>query len=73
MLSPIANYCLKLSIEVQLEPQLVPNILFLVSVIEIHHSMVSPPEEGGVNESRDVYNKISSSVIQPYITFYHTN
>ena len=53
---PIANYCQKLSIDIQLEPLLVPNILWWVLLREIHNSMVSPAEEGGLKEERDSEN-----------------
>ena len=49
----IANDCLKLSIDVQAEPQLVPKFLLYVSVIELHNRMVSPPEEGVLREAID--------------------
>ena len=48
VVSTIANYCLELSIYGQVEPQLVPKLLFHVSVIELHNIIVSPPEEGGL-------------------------
>ena len=35
-----------------------PKFLFKVSVQEIHNIMVSPPEEGGLKESRDKDNNI---------------
>ena len=41
---PIANDCLKLSIDDQAEPQLVPKLLFQVSVRELHNSIVSSTE-----------------------------
>ena len=50
--SPIANCCLKLSIDDQAEPQLVPKLLLKVSVIELHNSMMSTIEEEGTNEAR---------------------
>ena len=40
---PIANDCLKVYIDGQYEPQLVPNLLLQVSVRELHNSMVSNP------------------------------
>ena len=42
--SPIENYCLKLSINSQSEPQLVPKLILRVSVRELHNSMVNPRE-----------------------------
>ena len=54
----IENNCLKFSIDSQVEPHLVPKLLLHVSVIELHHIMVSPPEVGGLKEARDAYNNI---------------
>ena len=53
VVSPIANDCLKLSIDGQLEPRLVPKFSFHVLVIELHNSMVGPPEEDGLKEAGD--------------------
>ena len=58
MVSPIANGCLKLSIDVQVEPQLVPKLLFWVSVRELHNIVVIPPEEVIINEARGACNNI---------------
>ena len=58
MHSTIANDSLKLSIEGQVEPQLVPKLLLPVSVRELHNITVSPLEEGGLKESRDADNYI---------------
>ena len=55
-MSLISNDCLKLSIDCQVEPQLVPKLLLQISVREIHNSIVSPQEEVGLKEARDVYN-----------------
>ena len=52
MQSSISTYCLKLSIDNQAEPQLVPKLLLKVSVIELHNSMMSTIEEEGTNEAR---------------------
>ena len=41
--SPISNYCLKVVLDDQTEPQLVPKFLLQVSVIELHNSLVSDP------------------------------
>ena len=56
--SPIANYCLKLSIDDQVEPNLFPKLLLQVSVRELHNSMVIPPKEGGIKEARNTDNNI---------------
>ena len=42
--SPIANNCLKLSIDGQLGPQLVPKLLLHLLVRELHNSIFSPLE-----------------------------
>ena len=42
----------------QTEPQIVPNFLLLVSVREIHHSLVSDPNDGGIKDTRDEDGKI---------------
>ena len=55
---PITNDCLKVSIDSHDETQLVPKLLLQVSVGEIHNSMVSPPEEGGLKEARCAENNI---------------
>ena len=43
--SPIYNYCIKISIYGQAEPQLFPRFLLKLLFIELHNIMVSPPEE----------------------------
>ena len=53
MQSPIANYCLKLSIDIKSGQQLVTMLLLQVSVIELHNIMVSPPKEGVMKEAID--------------------
>ena len=58
MVSPIANDCINLSIEGQVEPQLVRKFSFQVLVRELHNKMVSPPEEGGLKEARYADNNI---------------
>ena len=55
---PIANDCLKVSIEGHSEPQLVPKLLMQFSIQELHNIMVSPPEEGLRKDSRDADNNI---------------
>ena len=39
-------------------PQLVPNILLQVSVRELHHFLVSDPNNGGIKGARDEENNI---------------
>ena len=46
--SPIYNDCLKVVFDDQTEPQLVPKLLLQVSVRELHNSLVSDPNNGGL-------------------------
>ena len=39
--SPISNDCLKVMLDYQTEPQLVPKLVLQVSVIELHNSLVA--------------------------------
>ena len=56
--SPISNDCLKLVLDDQTEPTLVPKLLLQVSVRELHNSLVSGPNDGGLKYARDEYGKI---------------
>ena len=58
MQSPIANDCLKISLDGHSEPQLVSKLLLQVSVQELHNGMVSNPGEGGHKEAREAENNI---------------
>ena len=49
----ISNYCLKVILDDQTEPQLIPKLLLQVSVRELHNSLVSDPNDGGLKDSRD--------------------
>ena len=42
----------------QTEPQLVPKLLLQVYVRELHSSLVSDPNCGGIKDARDEYGKI---------------
>ena len=42
----------------QSEPQLVPKLLLQVSVRELHNSLVSDPNDGGLKDARDEDGKI---------------
>ena len=42
----------------QTEPQLVPKLLRQVSVRELHNSLVSDPNDGGMKDARYEYGKI---------------
>ena len=55
VVSPIENYCLKLSINCQVEPQLFTKFSFQISVRELHNITLIPPEEGGLKEERYSY------------------
>ena len=59
--SPTANDILKVEMYGHTEPQLVPKLLFQVSVRELHNNHVSNAYNGGIKESRDKdYNIIIS-------------
>ena len=56
--SLISNYCLKVVLDDQTEPQLVPKLLLQVSVRELHNSLVSEPNDGGLKDARDEDGKL---------------
>ena len=56
--SPISNDYLKVKLDDQTEPQLVPKLLIHVSVREPHNSLVSDPNYGGLKYARDENGKI---------------
>ena len=56
--SPISNDCLKVMLDDQTEPQLVPKLLLQVSVRELHNSLVNDPNDGGLKYARDENGKI---------------
>ena len=56
--SPISNDCLKVVLDDQSDPQLVPKLLLQVSVRELHNSLVSDPNDGGIKGDRDEDGKI---------------
>ena len=51
--SPISNDFLKVMFDDQTEPQLFPILILRVSVRELHNSLVSDPNNGGVKDARD--------------------
>ena len=51
--SPISNDCLKVLLDDQIEPQLVPKLLLQVSVIELHNSLFIDPNDDGIKDTRD--------------------
>ena len=55
---PISNDCLKVILDDQTEPQLVPKLLPHVYVREIHNSLVSDTNDGGMKDARDEDGKI---------------
>ena len=59
--SPISNDCLKVVLDDQTEPQLVPKLLLQVSVREPHNSLVSDPNGGGLKDARDKNGNINIS------------
>ena len=46
--SPIFNYCLKVIFDNKTEPQMAPKLLLQVSVEELHNSLVSYTNDGGI-------------------------
>ena len=56
--SPISNDCLKVMFYDQTEPKLVPKCLLQVSVRELHNSLVSDPNYGGLKDARDEDGRI---------------
>ena len=46
--SPIYNDCLKVMFDDQTEPQMVQKLLLKASVREMHNSLVSDPNDGGL-------------------------
>ena len=51
--SPISNDCIKVIFDDQIEPQLVPKLLLQVSIRELHNTLVSDPNDGGIKDARD--------------------
>ena len=56
--SPITNDCLKVLLDYQIEPQLVPKLSLQVSVKELHNILVSDPNDGDLKDTRDEDGKI---------------
>ena len=56
--SPIANNCLKVKVYGYTKPQVVPKLLFQVSVRELHNNLVSATKYSGLKEARDEYYNI---------------
>ena len=51
--SPISNDCIKVMLDYHTESQLVPKLLLQVSVRELHNSLVSDPNDGGLKDDRN--------------------
>ena len=49
--SPISNDSIKFMLDDQTEPQLIPKLLLQLSVRELHNSLVSDPNDGGLKDS----------------------
>ena len=62
--SPIYNDCLKVMFDDQTEPQLVPKLLLQVSVRELHESLVSDTNDGGLKDAIEEYD---NTIISDYI------
>ena len=64
--SPISNDCLKVLLDNQTEPQIVPKFLLQVSIIELQNSLVSDTDDGGLKDARDEDDKmiISDSTLR---------
>ena len=56
--SPISNDCFKVMLDNQTEPQLVTKFLLQVSVKELHNSLISDPNDGGLKDARDEDGRI---------------
>ena len=76
--SPISNDCLKVVLYDQKEPQLVPKLLLQVSVRELHNSLVSDPNDGGLKDARDedgkiiISDSILRSLLPPQFSIFET-
>ena len=71
--SLIFNDCLEVVFDAQTEPQLVLNFLPQVSVIELHNSFVSDPNDYGLKYARDeddnliISDSTLCSLLQPQL------
>ena len=59
--SPVFNDCLEVKIDGHTRPPIVPKLLRQVSFRELHNSLVSDPEDGGIKYDIDAENKIITS------------
>ena len=71
--SPISNYCLKVMLNYQTEPQLVPKLLLQVYVREMNNKIVSDPIDVGLKYPRDkdgniiISDSTLRSLLQPQL------
>ena len=56
--SPIFKYSLKFNIDGHTRLKIIPELLLQVSVRELHNSLVSEPDDGGLYEARYEQNNI---------------
>ena len=66
---PIFNHCLKFNIYGHTRPQIVPKLLLQVFIRELHNSLVSEPDDGGLKEARGTEN----TVIIHYFYYFQPN
>ena len=67
--SSISNDCLKVMLDDQIEPQIFQKHLPRVSVRELHNSLVSDPNDGGIKYARDEDDNI---IIFDSLNTYHS-
>ena len=67
---PISNDCLKVMLDYQTEPQLVPKLLLQVYIRELHNILVSDTNDGGIKDARDEDDNIilSDSTLRSLLT-----
>ena len=71
--STISNDCLTGMFGDKTEPQLLPKLLLQMSVRELHNSLVSDPNDGGLKKARDeddniiISDSTSISLLPPQI------
>ena len=66
--SPFKNYCLRASIDYHTGKQLVPKLVFQVSIRKLHNIMAGPNEEGGLQKARYKKIIISDSELHTILT-----
>ena len=58
-------------LDYQKEPQIVPKLLLQVSARELHNSLVSDPNDGGIKDARDEYGKLLSVILHCVYCCHH--